>query len=59
MNGQTHGGKGSAQRSVDQEKFNSNWDAIFAPKALPEDEACASPFKDEPWYKDQEDVGDD
>jgi len=32
MNGQHHGGKGSAQRPANQEKFNSNWDAIFAPK---------------------------
>ena len=29
MNGQHHGGKGSAQRPVDQDKFNDNWDAIF------------------------------
>ena len=29
MNGQTHGGKGSAQRPVDQAKFDTNWDAIF------------------------------
>ena len=27
--GQTHGGKGSTSRSVDKEKFNSNFDAIF------------------------------
>ena len=59
MNGQTHGGKGSAQRSVDQSKFDSNWDAIFAPKALPEDEASASPFINEPWYKEQEAACDD
>ncbi len=32
MNGQHHGGKGSAQRPVNQAKFESNWDAIFAPK---------------------------
>ena len=29
MNGQHHGGKGSAQRPVDQAKFDLNWDAIF------------------------------
>mgnify|MGYP006084776637 CR=1 FL=1 len=32
MNGQHHGGKGSAQRPTDQDKFNDNWDSIFAPK---------------------------
>ena len=30
MNGQHHGGKGSAQRPVDQERFNANWDALFS-----------------------------
>lgn len=29
MNGQTHGGKGSAQRQTDQKKFAANWDAIY------------------------------
>mgnify|MGYP001202696559 FL=1 len=29
MKGQTHGGKGSAQRKTDQKKFASNWDAIY------------------------------
>ena len=29
MNGQNHGGKGSAQRPADQEKFETNWDKIF------------------------------
>jgi len=29
MNGQTHGGKGSAQRPADLAKFEANWDAIF------------------------------
>jgi len=29
MNGQHHGGKGSAQRPADQAKFDLNWDAIF------------------------------
>ena len=29
MNGQHHGGKGSAQRPVAQAKFDLNWDAIF------------------------------
>lgn len=32
MNGQHHGGKGSAQRSVDAGKFESNWDNIFGKK---------------------------
>jgi len=47
VNGQTHGGKGSAQRSVDQSKFESNWDAIFAPKVPPKAETSGSPFE---WY---------
>ena len=29
MKGQTHGGKGSAQRKTDQKKFASNWDVIY------------------------------
>ena len=29
MKGQTHGGKGSAQRPTDTKKFNDNWDRIF------------------------------
>jgi stalled ribosome alternative rescue factor ArfA len=29
MKGQTHGGKGSAQRKTDHKKFASNWDAIY------------------------------
>ena len=29
MKGQTHGGKGSAQRKTDQKKFAANWDAIY------------------------------
>lgn len=32
MNGQHHGGKGSAQRPANQAKFDSNWDAIFGAK---------------------------
>ena len=32
MNGQHHGGKGSAQRPSNKAKFDSNWDAIFAPE---------------------------
>ena len=28
MKGQTHGGKGSAQRPTDGKKFADNWDAI-------------------------------
>jgi len=47
VNGQTHGGKGSAQRSVDQSKFDSNWDAIFATKVQPRAETGGSPFE---WY---------
>lgn len=27
--GQWHGGKGSVQKSGDQEKFSDNWDKIF------------------------------
>jgi hypothetical protein len=30
--GQWSGGKGSAQRKVDKEKFSDNWDAIFGKK---------------------------
>lgn len=66
MNGQHHGGKGSAQRSVNKEKYESNWDAIFSkkPTAQPDTETGGSPFKDEPWYEDacrddQERVGHD
>jgi len=29
MKGQTHGGKGSTQRKIDQQKFKVNWDAIY------------------------------
>lgn len=32
MKGQTHGGKGSAQRKVDKEKYASNFDSIFGKK---------------------------
>ena len=44
MNGQHHGGKGSAQRPVDQDKFNDNWDAIFGPKTKEVDdvEVCST-----------------
>ena len=32
----THGGKGSKQRpTVDQKKFDNNWDAIFGKKDSP------------------------
>ena len=30
---QWHGGKGSAQRKVDKQKFSDNWDAIFGKKS--------------------------
>ena len=30
--GQWAGGKGSAQRKVDKQKFSDNWDAIFGKK---------------------------
>lgn len=33
MHGQTHGGKGSAQRPVNRAKFEANWDAIFSKKS--------------------------
>lgn len=29
---QWHGGKGSAQRKVDKQKFSDNWDKIFGKK---------------------------
>ena len=32
MNGQTHGGKGSKQRPTDQDKYATNWEAIFGNK---------------------------
>jgi hypothetical protein len=32
MKGQTHGGKGSAQRNTDSKKFAANYDAIFGKK---------------------------
>jgi len=32
MEGQTHGGKGSAQRPTDKKKYESNWDNIFGNK---------------------------
>jgi hypothetical protein len=34
MQGQTHGGKGSAQRKTDFNKFADNWDNIFKKKEL-------------------------
>lgn len=34
MNGQHHGGKGTAQRPKNTAKFESNWDAIFGPKTI-------------------------
>ena len=30
--GQTHGGKGSAQRPTDKKKYENNYDAIFGKK---------------------------
>lgn len=32
MHGQTHGGKGSAQRTSDRIAFENNWDLIFGRK---------------------------
>ena len=32
MKGQTHGGKGSAQRPTDQAKYEANWESIFGSK---------------------------
>jgi len=29
MKGQTHGGKGSAQRPINRDKFEANWASIF------------------------------
>ena len=40
--GQTHGGKGSASRPVDKERFNNNFDAIFN-----------KTFKEHKDYKDE------
>jgi len=39
MTAQNHGGKGSAQRPVDQVRFNDNWDRIF--NAQPSEEPKA------------------
>ena len=33
MEGQTHGGKGSAQRPTDPKKYADNYDAIFKKKS--------------------------
>ena len=33
MEGQTHGGKGSAQRPTDPKKYADNFDAIFGKKS--------------------------
>ena len=33
MQGQTHGGKGSAQRPTDSKKYADNYDAIFGKKS--------------------------
>jgi len=35
MSESTHGGKGDRQRTVDREKFEANWNAIFGKKKLP------------------------
>ena len=37
MKGQTHGGKGSAPRPVDSDKFDNNFDAIFRKKEKQEE----------------------
>lgn len=37
MRGQTHGGKGSAPRSVDKRKFDEAFDRIFKTKEAPAD----------------------
>ena len=34
MSGQWEGGKGSRQRSVDTQKYNDNYDAIFGKKKV-------------------------
>ena len=34
MSGQWEGGKGSRQRSVDAQKYNDNYDAIFGKKKV-------------------------
>jgi hypothetical protein len=38
MQGQTHGGKGSAVRPTDKKKFENNYDAIFGKKKEKEKE---------------------
>jgi len=35
MHGQTHGGKGSAQRTTNQAQFEDNWDKIFGKQTTP------------------------
>ena len=35
MHGQTHGGKGSAQRTADRISFENNWELIFGKKDTP------------------------
>ena len=48
------GGKGSAPRpfSVDQEKFASNWDAIFGKKKKEEFEVNSPDPDERDWYYD-------
>ena len=48
------GGKGSAPRpfSVDQEKFASNWDAIFGKKNKEEFEVNSLDPDERDWYYD-------
>ena len=47
MKGQTHGGKGSATRPVDYEKFDNNFDAIFRKKEKQEHKPEAETNKKE------------
>lgn len=53
------GGKGSAFREVDQDKFNSNFDRIFGTKTKPANQCqgCQAGWdlvEHKPWPKDSE-----
>ena len=41
--GQTHGGKGSVARKVNNEKFAENWDKIFGKKKDDKEKPTSSP----------------
>lgn len=66
MHGQHHGGKGSAQRTANQERFDNNFDAIFGKKKEPQPEGhcgrCDAPRFEGEFYlreeQDSYDIGD-